>query len=64
MQIILIAVVWVILLIFIKGIYRKDKTHVNVGRVFIAFHKIHELSLMYVTIALVLEWLYFNKQAE
>lgn len=64
MQIILIGTVWVILLIFSKCIYRKDNTHPHVRKAYIAFHKIHEISLMYVTIALVLEWLYFQKQTE
>lgn len=54
MQIILIVGVWVILLIFMKGIYRKDQSNPIVGKIFILFHKVHELSLMYVTIALIL----------
>lgn len=64
LQIILIVVSWLLLLLFVKGIFRKNPTHPHVRKMFMIFHKIHEISLMYVTIALVLEWLYFQKQQE
>lgn len=64
MQVILIGGSWILLLVFLKIIYRKDPTHKNVGRAFVVFHKIHEISLMYVTISLVLQWIYFDKQSE
>lgn len=54
MQIILIGGSWIALLVLLKIVYRKDPTHKNVGRGFVVFHKVHEISLMYVTIALVL----------
>jgi hypothetical protein len=41
MQIILIVFVWVLLLIFLKCIYRKNHTHKNVRKVFLIFHKVH-----------------------
>ena len=54
MQILAITFSWLLVLIFTKCIYKKDQTHRNVRRVFLIFHKIHEVSLIYVTIALVL----------
>ena len=64
MQVILIAIVWILLVIFMKCLYKKEPCHKNVRKIFLIFHKVHEISLMYVTIALVLEWLYFQKQNE
>lgn len=41
MQIILLAFVWILVVVFKKCIYKKEPTHKNVGRVFQIFHKIH-----------------------
>lgn len=64
MQIIMLVAAWVLLLVFTKLLYRRNFTHKNVGRVFLVFHKVHEISLMYISIAMVLEWLYFQSQQE
>lgn len=64
MQLILIVGVWLLVLIFTKVIYRKNRNHWILGKIYVIFHKVHEISLMYLTIGMLLEWIYFNEQEE
>ena len=53
--------VWTLLIIFRFCKYRKNPTHKTVGRVYSIFHKVHEISILYLTISLILGWTYISQ---
>ena len=57
LQVIAILFCWIVLGIA-KCRYKKHPYHKNVGRAYTIFHKIHEISILYVTISLILEWVF------
>jgi hypothetical protein len=62
MQLILIACAWIMLIVAVKLVFKKNKTHKHLSKIYSIFHKVHEISLMYLTIGMMLEWVYFNSQ--
>lgn len=63
-QIIVIALAWIGLAITKKCVYKKDPYHKNIGRAYTVLHKIHEVSILYLMITTVLQWLYFEGDTE
>ena len=60
MNIFLIVLCWILLLIGRYCIKHKIKKAKILGKFFSFAHKIHEISIFYITISTLLEWIYFD----